>query len=60
MTKLTIKYITVLQMRVFQLFGNYMTESQASESHRGYIENQLVKRSKRFCCLYSVQEVNIE
>ena len=47
-------------MRVFQLFGNYMTESQASESHRGYIENQLVKRSKRFCCLYSVQEVNIE
>ena len=32
---------TMLERRVFQLARNYMTESEASESHRGYIENQL-------------------
>ena len=31
----------VLQIRVFQLAGNYMVELEASESHERYVENQL-------------------
>ena len=32
---------TLLQIRAFQLAGNYMVESEASEPHRGNVENQL-------------------